>query len=142
MITRARVCAARGRSRKLCRVAKAASGRAGGAPTAPHAQGITLPEITPQETTHLSKSNPRTRGAWRARVALLLAVTLLAAPALGRQSAAPAPAAALTDAERELLARVKAETIRELTTALSAKEMMGRGTGQPGGELAAQFIAE
>ncbi len=89
----------------------------------------------------------RTQRVWHALGALLLVTTLVAAPALARQQATSAAvakpsAAALTDAERELTARVKAETIRELTTALSAPEMQGRGTGQPGGEMAAQFLAE
>lgn len=88
----------------------------------------------------MSKSTILARGPWRAALALLLAVSVQTAPALARQSVAPA--AALADAERELLARIKAETIRELTIALSAGEMQGRGTGQPGGAAAAQFIAE
>jgi hypothetical protein len=91
----------------------------------------------------LSDLKTRTQGVRRALVALLLVSTLAAAPAPARQAASAArPAAALTDAERELAARVKVETIREVTTELSAPQMQGRGTGQPGGELAAQFLAE
>ncbi len=92
----------------------------------------------------MQELNIRTQRLRRALVALLLVTTLVAAPALARQAPATAarPSAALTDAERELAARVKVETIREVTTALSAPEMQGRGTGQPGGELAAQFLAE
>ena len=72
--------------------------------------------------------------------------TLRAAAQQGPATAAavaPAPsAAALTEAEREAAARVRVETVREVTTALASKEMGGRGTGQPGGDLAAQYIAD
>lgn len=84
----------------------------------------------------------------RALVALLLVAAASLAPAhvLAQQAqataAAAAPAPALTEAERELSARIKTETIKEVTTALSAPEMQGRGTGQPGGDAAAKFIAE
>jgi hypothetical protein len=37
---------------------------------------------------------------------------------------------------------VKVETIKDVTAALSADEMQGRGTMQPGGDRAANFIAE
>jgi len=86
----------------------------------------------------------RRREGWRRLAPLLLASALLAAPALGRQSQATAAKAApvLSEAERELAARVRVETIKEVTAALSSKEMEGRGTGQPGGELAARYIAE
>lgn len=75
--------------------------------------------------------------------ALVLALALSSSLALG-QAAAPAtkPAQTLTAAEQEAAAQVKAETIREVTTALSAKEMEGRGTAQPGGDRAAKYIAD
>jgi Peptidase family M28 len=80
---------------------------------------------------------------WRSLAALLLAAaaTLAPAGALARQTQSAA-APALTDAERELATRVKADTIKEVTAALSAPEMQGRGTGQPGGEAAAKYIAD
>lgn len=59
-----------------------------------------------------------------------------------QQQAAPATSATLSAAERELAASVKAETIREVTAALSADEMQGRGTAQPGGDRAATYIAD
>ena len=72
----------------------------------------------------------RTQKLWRALVALYLITALAASPAPARQSgAAAAPAAALTDAERGLAERIKAENIKEITTALSAPAMQGRGTG-------------
>ncbi|HVF26973.1 MAG TPA: hypothetical protein VM943_01955, partial [Pyrinomonadaceae bacterium] len=52
------------------------------------------------------------------------------------------PAAALSAAESEAAARVKVETIREITAALSANDMAGRGTATPGGERAAKYIAD
>ena len=97
----------------------------------------------------------RTQNAWRAYLAALLSVALFVAPAFAQQGAATAqqpvaataqkPAAAtatLTAAEREAAARVSVETVREVTAALSAKEMQGRGTAQPGGERAARYIAD
>lgn len=94
----------------------------------------------------MSELKARKQEGRRALVALALAASLLAAPALARQSqqsaAAARPAPALTEPERELAARVRVETIREVTAALSSKEMQGRGTGQPGGEAAARYIAE
>lgn len=84
----------------------------------------------------------------RALVALLLAAAASLAPAraLAQQAqaavAATATAPALTESERELSARIKTETIKEVTAALSAPEMQGRGTGQPGGDTAAKYIAD
>jgi Zn-dependent M28 family amino/carboxypeptidase len=77
----------------------------------------------------------------------ILAVTLLSPTVLAWQRAAALatvkPAAAkLSSAERKAADSVKLETIRELTTTLSSKEFEGRGTGQPGADKAAQFMAE
>jgi len=84
-------------------------------------------------------SNP----AWRKLRVLLLAVSLFTSTAFGQATAvAPAPAATLTSAEKKAAAAVKVETIREITTALSAKEMEGRGTAQAGGDRAAKYIAD
>jgi Zn-dependent M28 family amino/carboxypeptidase len=79
----------------------------------------------------------------RARVlsAWLLASILLTTNAFG-QGAAPQTTATLSAAEREASARVKVETLREVTTALADKAMEGRGTGQAGGERAAKYIAD
>ena len=86
------------------------------------------------------KSNSRTQTYSRLLSALLAAV-LLASPTHAWQQAAAAPSAPLTDAERAAIANIKIETLREVTAALSADDMQGRGTGQPGGEKAAQYIA-
>jgi hypothetical protein len=72
----------------------------------------------------------------------LVSLSLLTPSAIARQSATAAkPAPALTPAERRISTLVKTETIRDVTTALAAKEMQGRGTAQPGGDKAARHIA-
>ena len=75
-----------------------------------------------------------------------LAIVLLSPSVLAFQGTATAPAktaaAKLTSAERKASERVKLETIREITTALSSKEFEGRGTGQPGADKAAQYMAD
>ena len=75
----------------------------------------------------------------RARLAALLSIALLASTAFGQQAA---PATTLSTVERELGASVKVETIREVTTALAADAMQGRGTAQPGGDKAAAYLAD
>jgi hypothetical protein len=91
------------------------------------------------------KSNPFSHLAWRKVSALLLAFAIFTAPVFGQGSAAATAtqlAATLTAAEKEAAALVRVETIREVTAALSAKEMEGRGTAQPGGDRAAKYIAD
>jgi hypothetical protein len=83
----------------------------------------------------------------RGFLSLLLAVTLYSSTTFAWQgpaatAVAPAKAApTLTAAERKVAAGVKLQTIREVTTALSAKEFEGRGTGQPGADKAARYLA-
>lgn len=48
----------------------------------------------------------------------------------------------LSAEEQTLSAGIKAETIMELVTALSADDMQGRGTMQPGGDKAASYLAD
>ena len=72
---------------------------------------------------------------------IVLLAGSLTATVLG-QSLAVAPANSLSSAERELSESVRTETIREIVKALSADDMQGRGTAQPGGDKAAQFIAD
>ncbi len=71
----------------------------------------------------------------RRLLATLLALALLASPALSRSLA-------LAVAGDEAPVTVKVETIKEVTTALSSPEMQGRGTMQPGGDKAARYIAD
>jgi len=85
------------------------------------------------------------RPTWQrfALVALLI-LSLLPPSVLGWQGQAVAPAkiATLSVAEQEAAARIQTETIREAVVALSAPTMEGRGTGQPGGDRAAEYLAE
>ncbi len=53
-----------------------------------------------------------------------------------------AASAKLSAAEKTLAENIRIETIREITVKLSSDEMEGRGTLQPGGEKAANYIAE
>jgi Zn-dependent M28 family amino/carboxypeptidase len=84
--------------------------------------------------------------AGRALVVALLIATLSSSTVLGWQQAAASVAVksapALTEKERATAALVRAETIRKVTTELSAPEMQGRGTAQPGGDRAARYIAD
>lgn len=66
---------------------------------------------------------------------LLTLQTLAQAPAVGGS-------AILSSAENEITRNITIDSIKEMTTALSAPEMEGRGTGQPGGEKAGNWIAE
>lgn len=84
----------------------------------------------------------------RASLAALLLVSIFSVstlPARAWQQGAAAPAAAktatLTAAEKKAADRIRLETIRELTTALSSPEFEGRGTAQPGADKAANYLA-
>ena len=69
-----------------------------------------------------------------AGVATALSICALLVPAASAwQSTAATPKVArpLAADERELGTRVKAETIREVTSRLASKEMEGRGTATP-----------
>ena len=81
---------------------------------------------------------------WKGLTAVLLTSFVFTATSFGWQQAVvgPIPASALTSAEREAAASLKADTIRDVASALASGEMQGRGTAQPGGEKAAQYIAE
>jgi len=67
-----------------------------------------------------------------------LLLSALVSPVLAQQTAP----AALSQTEKDLAASIKIETIKEITAALAADEMQGRGTMQPGGEKAANWIAD
>src|SRR5688572_5776502 len=102
----------------------------------------------------LSRSYFRPCGFFSAFLSISLGITLLPPAALARQQTTTAPtsgaavaparkaAATLSTVERKAAARVKLETIRDLTTKLSAPEFEGRGTGQPGADKAAQYLAD
>ena len=99
----------------------------------------------------LSRGNSLRRGFLLALFAIaLLSSSVL--PALGWQQGATSSSGAatatkkstatLTAAESKAAAKVKFQTIREITTRLSSKEFEGRGTGQPGADKAANYLAE
>jgi hypothetical protein len=103
----------------------------------------------------LSRTYFRRRGFLSALFSTSLAITLLSSSAFAWQqgtgsavgtASAVAPArkaaATLTANERKAAARVKLETIREVTTTLSSPEFEGRGTGQPGADKAARYLAD
>ncbi|HEX8746818.1 MAG TPA: M20/M25/M40 family metallo-hydrolase [Pyrinomonadaceae bacterium] len=84
---------------------------------------------------------------WRTPLAAaLLIATLLSSISLGWQQAAATvtvkPASTLSAAEKAAASLVTAEAIRKVTTELSAPDMQGRGTAQPGGVRAARYIAD
>jgi hypothetical protein len=82
----------------------------------------------------------------RGLIAVLLCAAFLSSVAVGqgngtataRSKAAPT----LTAPERQASAQVRLETIREVTAKLSSPEFEGRGTAQPGGDRAAQYLAD
>lgn len=90
------------------------------------------------------KPDFRLHSTGRAIAAALLSAALLASTVSGSQAMAAAPqsVSALTATEREAASRLKTPTIREVTTALAANEMQGRGTATAGGEKAARYIAD
>ncbi|MDQ3799419.1 MAG: M28 family peptidase [Acidobacteriota bacterium] len=77
----------------------------------------------------------------KAQTQSLFALMLLFALASQIPAQQTAPAA-LSQTEKDLTANIKIETIKEITAALAAAEMQGRGTMQPGGDKAAGWIAD
>ena len=79
---------------------------------------------------------------WRRVSASVLSALLLISSVAGQQATSSALAPTLSTEEEALGARVKMETIKEVVAALSAEDMQGRGTMQPGGDKAANYIAD
>ena len=76
-------------------------------------------------------------------LALLLALLLITSTALGwTQSAAPASTRAITADEQKLVDNITIASLKDTVNALAADEMQGRGTGQPGGDKAAAYLAD
>jgi hypothetical protein len=97
----------------------------------------------------LSRIYFRRRGFLSALLSTSLAITLFSSAVFAWQQgtgSAAIPTKRLTPVvtatERKAAARVKLETIREVTTALSSPEFEGRGTGQPGADKAARYLAD
>ena len=77
------------------------------------------------------------------RVALILSILLATSTAFGwTQGAAPATTRSISAIEQRLVDNLSVATIKEIVNALSADEMQGRGTAQPGGEKAAAYLAD
>jgi hypothetical protein len=76
-------------------------------------------------------------------LAVFLTILLLTSSAFGwAQSAAPTTARPLSATEQQLVDNLSVATIKEVVNALSADDMQGRGTAQPGGDKAAAYIAD
>jgi hypothetical protein len=95
-----------------------------------------------------SRNDFRHRGLLSTFLSISLAITLLSSSAFAWQQtgnsasvAAKKSSATLTATERKAAAHVKLETIREITSTLSSPQFEGRGTGQPGADRAAQYLA-
>ena len=81
-----------------------------------------------------------TAGKWR-KIASALTVSLILFGQVFAQTAAPA-VSPLSAAEKEIADKITIASIKQYTSALAAPEMEGRGTMQPGGEKAANWIAD
>ena len=76
-------------------------------------------------------------------LSVLLALLLFTSTAFGwTQATAPVTSKALTAAERQLVENINVESIKRSVNELSAPEMQGRGTAQPGGDKAAAYLAD
>ena len=76
-------------------------------------------------------------------LALLLALLLATSTALGlTQSAAPASTRAISADEQKLVDNLTIASLKDTVNALAADDMQGRGTGQPGGDKAAAYLAD
>ena len=69
-------------------------------------------------------------------------VSLLFFGQIFAQNGAAAATASLSATEKQIADKITVATIKEYTNALAAPEMEGRGTMQPGGDKAANWIAE
>jgi hypothetical protein len=80
--------------------------------------------------------------AGRLTALVLASILLVASFASAGQQFVLAASSELSAAERDFAKGIKSETIREVVSALSADDMEGRGTAQPGGDKAANYIAQ
>ena len=88
----------------------------------------------------IKQNQRRPAFAVRRSLAALLAGFLLFGQVFA-QTTAPARSVLSTE-EQELAARISLQSIKDATAHLASKEMEGRGTMQPGGDRAAEWIAE
>ncbi len=76
-------------------------------------------------------------------LSVLLAILLVTSTAFGwTQATAPATTRALSATEQQLVESISVDSIKATVNALAAAEMQGRGTGQPGGDKAAAYLAD
>lgn len=80
----------------------------------------------------------KTHRRWRNCIAVILVLSSFVVQSIG-QASAPAR---LSAAEADLTDKITIAAIKDMTAALSAPDMEGRGTGQPGGDKAANWIAD
>ncbi|HKN83807.1 MAG TPA: M28 family peptidase, partial [Pyrinomonadaceae bacterium] len=73
----------------------------------------------------------------------LLATLLVTSTAFGwTQAAAPLTTRSLSATEQQLVDSINVASIKEIVNTLSADDMQGRGTSQPGGDKAAAYLAD
>ncbi len=82
----------------------------------------------------------KTAAEWRKSLTAVL-IGLMLFGQMFAQAVAPATAT-LSASEKEIIDKITVASIKEATVALSSKEMEGRGTMQPGGDRAANWIAD
>lgn len=75
------------------------------------------------------------------KIAIVLLINLLVFGQILAQTTAPAKSV-LSAEEKSLAEKITVQTIKDVTTTLSADDMQGRGTMQPGGDKAANWIAD
>ena len=76
-------------------------------------------------------------------LSVLLALLILTSTTFGwTQATAPVTTRALSATERQLVESINVESIKQTVKELSAPEMLGRGTAQPGGDKAAAYLAD
>lgn len=77
-------------------------------------------------------------------LSVLLALLIVTSTTFGwtPQATAPVTTKALSSTERQLVESINIESIKKSVNELSAPEMLGRGTAQPGGDKAAAYLAD
>lgn len=73
--------------------------------------------------------------------ALLMLIAFLFSQTFAQQTA-PTKTGSLSATENELASKVSVDTIKEVTAALTAEDMQGRGTMQAGGDKAAIYLGD
>src|SRR5205085_7919741 len=73
----------------------------------------------------------------------VFATLLVASTAFGwTQAATPLTTRSLSATEQQLVDSINVASIKEIVNTLSADNMQGRGTAQPGGDKAAAYLAD